>query len=793
MLMSPMSLVSILGLASLVTAKTSTVRESIDQHPDLDFLRDYKVVIPSRMVSGRFIRDLSTKQYTRTLEHHNNPSFSIFYNGRQFTLDLQLHRTLISGDYTEIYTDDDGKDQREQIRPEACHYHGTIRGSPDSAVVMSTCDGLRGYFADGPDLFHIQPHPEPEAVAKTGYPAHVVYKDQDIKRSGPRRCGHNSTIINNPHSIMEDFTDFKIKANRRWKRATGTIPEYNKDKPTKYVELFLVFDYNAWLAFPNRYTIRSRAISMVNTVDSIYKPMNVRVILTGVQIWNTGNPVTVSTAAEPTLDNFCTWRKDNLIGKVPNDIAHLIVGLDFDGQTVGLGNVGTTCKDSACGVNQDAGSTSPAEVGFVLAHEMGHNLGMLHDDGRSCGTCAWGGGCVMSSYQASDPRAWTQCSIDDMNEHPHVCLANYPTTFYADATCGNGYVETGEECDCGSEADCPTVDPCCQTTGCKLKSSSECGSGECCDNCRFKTRGTVCRNAANECDIKDMCTGSSNVCPEDNYRPDGTDCNSNQAYCLTGDCITGDEQCKYWFGPLATDGDPGCYSLVNAFTDAYGHCGEISTGVFKECKPKDYNCGKLQCSHPSPDPVIPIIGTKKTGTAVTFGSLNCKAATAEFGDDVRNAGLVLDGTKCGAGKMCYSAECQTLTSLAFNTTCPSVGGSVCAGNGECGQNGQCVCSGTYDPATNCATRISTPTSGGGGPVTNSPTTSKSGAAGSTFTPTTSGSGGGSSASTTSNSNSGTAAPTPPKENVVDAATAAGGSVAVLVTVGVLAIACHKVN
>ncbi|XP_064649921.1 zinc metalloproteinase-disintegrin-like crotastatin [Lineus longissimus] len=673
MLMSDFCAV-VLALIVLAAAKTQsqTVRKNIAGHPDLQFLRDFKVVIPKRIVStDGYTSILSTKSRERTLEHHSNPSFSIVYNSRNFVLDLQLHRTLISGNYIEIYTSDNGTLKQEKIRPEACHYHGSIRGSPDSVVVMSTCDGLRGHFSDEASMFHIQPHPEFDTVETFYYPLHVVYEDRDIKKKGPRRCGHNATILSHPDSFMQDFADFKIKVNNRLRRNTGTIPEYNTNTATKYIELFLVFDHNTWQANTNRDAIRARAISMVNTVDSIYKPANVRVILTGVQIWDTGNPVNISAEVEPSLFNFCSWRKANLIGTVPHDIAHLIVGLDFTGNTAGLGIVGTTCTNSACGINQDFGAPTPADVAFIIAHEMGHNLGMLHDDGRQCGACDWAGGCVMASVKPSDPRAWTQCSIDDMNEHSHVCLSDYPTTFYADAICGNGYVEAGEECDCGSAAECPTVDPCCQTTGCKLKSSSECGAGECCENCKFKTKGTLCRNAHNECDIKDLCTGSSNVCPADDYHIDGTECNSNQSYCLTGECVTGDDQCKYWFGPLASEGDPGCFSLVNSFTNQYGHCGETSSGVYKKCAPEDYKCGKLQCSHPSPDPVLPIIGTKKVGTSVQYGSLSCKAASAEFGDDVRDAGLVRDGTKCGDGKMCYAAKCKTLVSLAFNKTSAS--------------------------------------------------------------------------------------------------------------------------
>ena len=45
--------------------------------------------------------------------------------------------------------------------------------------------------------------------------------------------------------------------------------------------------------------------------------------------------------------------------------------------------------------------------------------------------------------------------------------------------CGNGFTETGEECDCGLPSDCTT--PCCDPSTCRLRRNGTCASGDCCD------------------------------------------------------------------------------------------------------------------------------------------------------------------------------------------------------------------------------------------------------------------------------------------------------------------------
>lgn len=58
------------------------------------------------------------------------------------------------------------------------------------------------------------------------------------------------------------------------------------------------------------------------------------------------------------------------------------------------------------------------------------------------------------------------------------CLKNLPKKLFGAPTCGNGFVENGEECDCGLPSVCKNL---CCTDKCELRSDAKCWSGKCCD------------------------------------------------------------------------------------------------------------------------------------------------------------------------------------------------------------------------------------------------------------------------------------------------------------------------
>ena len=66
-----------------------------------------------------------------------------------------------------------------------------------------------------------------------------------------------------------------------------------------------------------------------------------------------------------------------------------------------------------------------------------------------------------------------------------------------------------------------------------------------------------------QCDLPDYCTGSSEWCPEDKYKHDGTECfNREQAYCYHGRCNSCLSQCHLIWGVEDVEtAYAGCYNI----------------------------------------------------------------------------------------------------------------------------------------------------------------------------------------------------------------------------------------
>uniref|UniRef100_UPI00398E9742 disintegrin and metalloproteinase domain-containing protein 12-like n=1 Tax=Pristiophorus japonicus TaxID=55135 RepID=UPI00398E9742 len=137
--------------------------------------------------------------------------------------------------------------------------------------------------------------------------------------------------------------------------------------------------------------------------------------------------------------------------------------------------------------------TRPSFLGAaaILAHELGHNLGISHDtESRNCDCPDRDDGCIMEEAIGFDlPKQFSSCSRKDLMTSLGygfgMCLYNVPRPdmLVGGTTCGNLYVEKGEECDCGLPEDCS--DPCCNPSTCKLIPGAECpSSGACCKNCK---------------------------------------------------------------------------------------------------------------------------------------------------------------------------------------------------------------------------------------------------------------------------------------------------------------------
>ncbi len=139
------------------------------------------------------------------------------------------------------------------------------------------------------------------------------------------------------------------------------------------------------------------------------------------------------------------------------------------------------------------------------------------------------------------------CSALGSNRVRSRCLVdNVNVTTINGAQCGNGVVEEGEQCDCGSAEECGN-NSCCDPGTCQFRNGAVCDDSNeaCCSSCQFASANTVCRESRGPCDIEEVCSGSSGTCPTDAYQPNGGSCgNGTDLFCAEGQCTSRDLQCQ---------------------------------------------------------------------------------------------------------------------------------------------------------------------------------------------------------------------------------------------------------
>uniref|UniRef100_A0AAZ3PD22 Disintegrin and metalloproteinase domain-containing protein 9 n=1 Tax=Oncorhynchus tshawytscha TaxID=74940 RepID=A0AAZ3PD22_ONCTS len=375
-----------------------------------------------------------------------------------------------------------------------------------------------------------------EPVKQSTNNEHLLYR-LEHSQSEPFVCGvTNETSRTESHSSFDP--SLSMTALLRRKR---NLPQ------TRYVELVLVADFLRYTyKKKNETAVREEMVELANLLDGYYKRLNIRVVLVGLEIFKEANPFSVEGSAGDVLGLFVKWRKTVLLPRIRHDDAHGLAGA-YSGGILGMAFVGTVCSmATAGGINVYSGDNL-GYVSTVVAHEMGHNLGMNHDNSRcSCN----GGSCIMAA-SATGSTLFSDCSASDFERlvlrGGGVCLLNQPSqsNIVSVGKCGNGMLEEGEDCDCGTPQEC--TNKCCDAATCKLTWGSACAQGACCKDCKISVSGTPCRGSVNSCDLPEYCNGSTSFCPSDFYIMDGLLCENDAAYCYEGRCQTYDYQCKHLF------------------------------------------------------------------------------------------------------------------------------------------------------------------------------------------------------------------------------------------------------
>jgi hypothetical protein len=284
-------------------------------------------------------------------------------------------------------------------------YKGKVAGDPASEVRLTIQPDLFfGYVLTNDDWFFI----DPLAKFVPGVSAErlVAYREKDIRPEFSGTCGAGA---------LEQESDRLIEQANPQAPATlqNSAASLAVTHSFRTVRVATEADFATFQITGNNTNASLQGI--INLVDGIYlRELNLKLVISYQHVWTTNTPPSggdypyTSTDSHTLLDAFRTvWNDDDLKEK-PRDVAHLFTWTNLDASVAGSAYTGTVCDRSrSYSLSSLQGLT--AQIVRTVAHEIGHNLGALHDYAAMCG----GNGPIMcSAVQQFGGNQFSQYSKD---------------------------------------------------------------------------------------------------------------------------------------------------------------------------------------------------------------------------------------------------------------------------------------------------------------------------------------------------------------------------------------------
>ncbi len=275
-------------------------------------------------------------------------------------------------------------------------YEGIIENLPDSWVRITTdTDQVNGVIDSGTERHYITSQSRPDA------------------HSYIRRIRQLSGAVDN---AIEPPPDTTPKANRHIREVieldVGNGFDASEGSVSRVARIAIVVDTLYDEALGGRGL--AEAISTINTVDGLYqKDFGLALkVETAIMITDT----TTLDLGDVSLEhNLALFRDYRVSAPELNDdlgLVHLFTGARTADPSVGLAYIGSACRTDG----YDVSMSTPFDFPVLLAtHEIGHNLGALHDDETDL--CKLTTDQMMFSHISSlTTREFSNCSIDAINK-----------------------------------------------------------------------------------------------------------------------------------------------------------------------------------------------------------------------------------------------------------------------------------------------------------------------------------------------------------------------------------------
>uniref|UniRef100_A0A3P9MFP5 ADAM metallopeptidase with thrombospondin type 1 motif 18 n=1 Tax=Oryzias latipes TaxID=8090 RepID=A0A3P9MFP5_ORYLA len=424
---------------------------------------DYIIVTPVEVDSdGAYLtHDVGRRSHRsrRSLSSSLHYSFSAF--GQDLHLDLRPSsvvgpgftvQTLGSGGISTVTGDAGFRN---------CLYQGFIRNLSESSAAISTCSGLSGLIRVSQEDYLLAPLPQHLAEqhnysAPAGHHPHVVYRrsaDHIVHRKTRSSSGSSSSRSDDSylHHLQRQQSFGSQPGKLQTRHFCGRRKQYTPKPPAENffimpdeyatpeageparakrspinsnrvgglnVETLVVAD-RKMLEKHGRENVTTYVLTVMNMVSSLFKDGTIGtdiniVVVSLLLLEQDPLGLTVNHHADQSLNSFCQWQS-GLVGKggKRHDHAILLTGLDICSwknepcDTLGFAPISGMCsKYRSCTINEDTG----LGLAFTIAHESGHNFGMIHDgEGNPCRKTE---GNIMSPTLAGNNGvfSWSTCS-----------------------------------------------------------------------------------------------------------------------------------------------------------------------------------------------------------------------------------------------------------------------------------------------------------------------------------------------------------------------------------------------
>jgi Metallo-peptidase family M12/Disintegrin len=434
-------------------------------------------------------------------------------------------------------------------------------------VVWRDSDISQDFFEDSEGIFHAELKRglgDERSCSADGLSFNTALEHPIYTGLKPRNDGFFGSL--STRSLFGRQIDGQTNGNSAGVNLSSTIGVTTGCPSTRKVALVGVATDCTYTAdFNSTESARANIINVINTASVQYEDsFNITLGLKNLTISDATCPATASSSApwnvgcsdnvtiQDRLNLFSAWR-----GQYPDNNAYWsLLSTCNTESAVGLAWLGQACVNNAQVASSSTGNETVSGANVVvrtstewqvLAHETGHTFGAVHDctsttctDGTtvasqqccplSLTTCDAGGLYIMNPATGTNIQKFSACTVGNIcsaigrNSVKTTCLTdNKDVTTITGSQCGNGIVETGEECDCGGVTGCGT-NPCCDPTTCQFTSNSVCdpSNEDCCtQSCQFSSNGTICRASTGICDPQEVCSGTTATCPPDTTAPDG--------------------------------------------------------------------------------------------------------------------------------------------------------------------------------------------------------------------------------------------------------------------------------